>query len=52
MSEECVARQESDVYSLCCLILEVCMEEGPWGDRGAMEIVTMLTRGCQGCYTG
>ena len=43
MSEECVARQESDVYSLCCLSLEVFMEEG---DRGAMEIVTMLTRGC------
>ena len=41
-----MASQESNVYSLCCLILEVCMEVVPWGDRGAMEIVTMFSRGC------
>ena len=35
MREECVARQESEVYSLCRLSWEVCMEEVPWGDRGA-----------------
>ena len=34
MWEECVARQESDVYGLCCLIWEVCMVEVPWGDGG------------------
>ena len=45
LSEECVAQQESDVYSLCCLVWELCMGEVPWGDRGAMEIVSMVSRG-------
>ena len=34
LSEECVAQQESDVYSLCCLVWELCMGEVPGGTGG------------------
>jgi serine/threonine protein kinase len=36
--EKCVARQASDVYSLCCLIWELCMGQVPWGDQALDHI--------------
>ena len=45
LTEQSIARKEGDVYSLCCMMWELCMQEVPWKDMNAMEIISLASNG-------